>query len=116
MTKEEAHELVSKLKQMYPNPRTGLGGSLSITGADYCVAGAFCMYKRGLDACTGVSPWFPGRSYVADELMTENPALYFESAQGYAQAITENNDDGYFDAAWKQLEEALCAGSSVQLN
>jgi hypothetical protein len=94
---------VTEIKSRYPNPVESSGVPNT---KDYCVGGAFCLYK-------GKTSNFPGGYTLACDLRKENQSLSLEEAETFAREIIECNDAGMFTAAWTALDKALTQKESL---
>ncbi len=95
LTMEDGMRMIDLIKERFPNPTT-----INNSKEDYCVGGAFCLFRGSRDT-------FPGPIELAEELMSYNSNLDIDQALAYGNLITGYNDKGNFDRAWELLGEAL---------
>lgn len=85
-----------EIRNSFPNP---VSADDTTTPSCYCVLGAAILYKRhAVPEKTVDELKFPSILIAVDELGIESQA---------AQVITDLNDEGNFDEAWRLLDIAL---------
>jgi hypothetical protein len=96
---------VKEIREKFPNPKICPSPSYaSYPDTEYCVGGALCMFLYS-------GPFnFPGVSTLSSAALKANPELKdmdrFMLREILAQ-MTEDNDTGDFEGAWRKLDLLL---------
>jgi hypothetical protein len=99
---------MAAIRAQYPHPRAmpedaaEQRRAVYVEGA-YDVGGALCRVAE----LPKQFDHFPPAHAVSSALSLLNPALSAALANSYARRILTNNDAGRFDAAWRDVDEAL---------
>lgn len=106
MTKDKALDKIAEIRKAFPSPTKMPydimpGANTTQCNGQYCVGGALVM------SCTALKRPFPTEDEIATAFMTLNPDLDEYAATELALRLVNENDHGFFEAAWDILAFAL---------